>query len=191
MFNLQNDIDRCLAELDKGGLILYPTDTIWGIGCDATSEKAVEKIYTLKNRPGEKSMIILLENEKEITKYVQQANPSIFDYIKGIKKPTTIIYDNAKGLAKNLINTDGSIGIRITTDLFCKKLITSFGKPIVSTSANLSGYPAPAIYNDIDLNIKKGVGYIVKHRQDDETHALPSAVVKWNAVDGTATIIRP
>ena len=189
--NFNPDIGAALKVLHSGGLILYPTDTVWGIGCDATNETAVSKVFKLKNRPDEKSMIVLLANESEIGIYVSQAHPTIFDYIKGVSKPTTVIYDGARGLAKNLINKDGTIAIRIVKDAFCKKLIVAFGKPIVSTSANLSGYPAPAIFNEIDTLIKKGVNYIVQHRQDDLREALPSAIVKWNTIDGTAIVIRP
>lgn len=190
MLSWQNDLEESLDVLQQGGIILYPTDTVWGIGCDATNEKAVASIFKLKKRKDEKSMIILLADEKDISNYVSQANPKIFDYIKGIQKPTTVIYEGAKGIAKNLINTNGSIAIRIVKDEFCKKLIRSFGRPIVSTSANLSGYPSPSIYNDIDIAIKNGVDYIVQHRQDDLTESLPSAIVKLQA-DGSLTIIRP
>lgn len=190
MLSWQNDLKLSLDVLQQGGIILYPTDTVWGIGCDATNEKAVASIFKLKKRKDEKSMIILLADEKDISNYVSQANPKIFDYIKGIQKPTTVIYEGAKGIAKNLININGSIAIRIVKDEFCKKLIRSFGRPIVSTSANLSGYPSPSIYNDIDIAIKNGVDYIVQHRQDDLTESLPSAIVKLQA-DGSLTIIRP
>jgi L-threonylcarbamoyladenylate synthase len=188
--NFDIDIEEALTVLQNGGLILYPTDTVWGIGCDATNADAVAKIYALKKRSDEKSMIVLLADENEIPKYVTQPNPKIFDYIKGIHKPTTFIYDGGTNLAKNMIQGDGTIGIRITNDSFCKKLITRFGKPLVSTSANISGYPAPALFEDIDIEIKSGVDYIVQHRQDDVTSASPSAIVKLNA-DGSLTIIRP
>ena len=135
-------------------------------------------------------MIVLLADENDITKYVTQPSPKIFDYIKGIHKPTTFIYEGAINLAKNLMQGDCSIGIRITNDPFCKKLITRFGKPLVSTSANISGYPAPSIFEDVDYEIKSGVDYIVQHRQDDVTAASPSAIVKLN-IDGSLTIIRP
>lgn len=190
MLSFQNDIDHCIAELEKGGLILYPTDTVWGIGCDATNTLAVAKIYSLKKRSDEKSMIVLLADENEIIKYVTQPDPKIYDYIKGIHKPTTFIYEGGTGLAENMIQKDGSIAIRITNDPFCKQLINRFGKPIVSTSANISGYPAPALFEDIDIEIKNGVDYIVQHRQDDLTPAIPSVIVKWNA-DGSLSIIRP
>ncbi len=184
------DIENCLSVLHKGGVILYPTDTVWGLGCDATNETAVEKIYRIKQRNEDKSMIILLADEMDIIKYTDQPEPVIFDYIKGVHKPTTVIYESAKGLAKNIINKDGSIGIRIVHDSFCRKLIEQFGKPIVSTSSNISGYPPPAFFSDIDIAIKNGVDYIVQHRQDDLNAAMPSTVVKLGK-DGKIIIIRP
>lgn len=185
----ENDIRECLLTLESGGLILYPTDTVWGIGCDATNDEAVLKIYNLKRRNDDKSMIVLLADEKEIEKYVGEMNPVVVDYIKGIRKPTTVIYESARGLSKNLINKNGSIAIRIVKDKFCSELIKRFGKPIVSTSANISGYPPARIFPDIDIEIKSGVDYIVQHRQDDLAEAAPSAIVKWEA-DGSLTIIR-
>lgn len=134
-------------------------------------------------------MIVLLADENEIPKYVTQPDPRIYDYIKGIHKPTSFIYEGGIHLAKNLIQEDGTVAIRITTDHFCKQLIKRFGKPVVSTSANISGYPPPALYRDIDVAIKKGVDYIVEHRRDEVTESIPSAIVKWNA-DGSLTIIR-
>lgn len=190
MLGFENDIEQCILALTNGGLILYPTDTVWGIGCDATNAQAVESLYALKKRSDQKAMIILLADEKDILKYVTLPDPKIFDYIKGIHKPTTFVYEGGIGLATNVIQKDGSIAIRISNDPFCQKLIRTFGKPIVSTSANVSGYPPPAIFTDIDVIIKNGVDYIVQHRQDDLTAALPSAVVKWKA-DGTISIIRP
>ena len=186
----ESDIAECLKILEKGGIILYPTDTVWGIGCDATNAFAVAKIYALKKRSDEKSMIVLLADENEIIKYVTQPDPKIYDYIKGIHKPTSFIYDGGIGLAENMIQSNGTIAIRITNDPFCKQLITRFGKPVVSTSANISGYPPPAFFEDIDIEIKSGVDYIVQHRQDDLIPAEPSAIVKWNS-DGSLTIIRP
>ena len=185
----ENDNINCLSVLNAGGLILYPTDTVWGIGCDATNAAAVAKIYALKKRSDEKSMIVLLADEAEIPKYITQPNPKIFDYIKGVHKPTTFIYEGVTGLAENMIQADRTKAIRITRDPFCKQLINLFGKPLVSTSANISGYPATALFEDIDTEIKNGVDYIVQHRQDDLTAATPSAIVKLNA-DGSLTIIR-
>ena len=187
LFN--DDIAECIKVLKTGGLILYPTDTVWGIGCDAQNEKAVSKIYALKKRNEQKSMIILLSDEKDILKYSDQQFPSVFDYVKGAHKPVTVIYRKAINLAPNLINTDGSIGIRVVKDEFCKKLIDAFGKAIVSTSSNISGYPAPGVFSDIDIKIKKGVDYIVQHRQDETEPSTPSIVIKLNA-DGSYTVIR-
>ena len=187
--NFDDDIEKCLSVLHDGGLILYPTDTVWGIGCDATNQTAVAKIYELKKRSDEKSMIVLLADEKSIIKYITQPDLSVFDYLKQTTKPTTVIYEGAIGLAENLINKDGSIAIRIVSDMFCKHLIKRFKKPIVSTSANISGQSAPAIFKDIDDAIKNGVDYIVQHRRDDSKISAPSSIVKWNA-DGSLTIIR-
>ena len=187
---MKNDIEACLKVLDEGGLILYPTDTVWGIGCDATNEAAVAKIYALKNRNEEKSMIILLADEEDILEYTAQEHLTIFDYIKGIVRPVTVIYHDAKNLAKNLINKDGSVGIRIVKDDFCKQLIRAFGKPIVSTSSNVSGYPPPMYFNDIDIKIKDGVDYVVQYRQDDDIPGIPSTVIRLNE-DGSYIVIRP
>ena len=188
-FPYENDIRECLYVLQNGGLILYPTDTIWGIGCDAGSAAAVEKIYLLKKRSDKKTMIVLLEEEKEILKYVTQPDPKIFDYIKGVHKPTTVIYEGGIGLAHNLIQQDGTIGIRITNDPFCRQLIRQYGKPLVSTSANISGYPPPVVFSDIDVAIINGVDHVVQHRQKDTIPSQPSSIIKWNA-DGSLTIIR-
>jgi L-threonylcarbamoyladenylate synthase len=184
-----NDINECITVLENGGLILYPTDTIWGIGCDATNEKAVAKIYKLKQRADEKSMVVLVADEETITEYITQPDLKIFDYIKGIYKPTTVIYNGATGLAKNVIATDGTAAIRIVKDDFCKQLIRNFKKPIVSTSANISGYPPPTIFADIDIAIQNGVDYIVQYRQDDITPATPSAIIRWKT-DGSLQVIR-
>lgn len=186
---IDNDIEACLKVLTDGGIILYPTDTVWGIGCDSTNVTAVEKIYLLKNRNAQKSMIILLDDEKDILNYVDHQRALVFDFIKGIQKPLTVIYRGAKNLAPNLINEDGSIGIRLVKDPFCSTLIKKFGKPIVSTSSNVSGYPPPANFEDIDVKIKNGVDYIVQHRQDDFVTSLPSTVIRLND-DDSFTVIR-
>ncbi len=186
---IEEDIQSCIRVLKEGGLILYPTDTVWGIGCDATNEVAAAKIYQLKKRQESKSMIILVAKEEDILHYCDDTSPLIFDYIKGISKPVTVIYRKAKNLAKNIINQDGSIAIRIVKDKFCQKLIEEFGKPIVSTSSNISGYPAPALFCDIDFEIKQGVDYIVQYRQDDQTPANPSSIISIQE-DGKIQIIR-
>lgn len=189
MFLLEDDLKESLVTLNKGGLILYPTDTVWGIGCDATNEQAVAKIYALKKREDSKALIVLVAEEQAIMEFTDQTNIKIFDYIKGVHKPTTVIYEQAKGLAKNLIAEDGSIAIRICKDAFCNKLINLFGKPIVSTSANISGYPTPLCFNDISLDIIERVNYTVRHRQDENTIQQPSSIVKWDA-DGNLVMIR-
>lgn len=189
MIPFLDDIEMCLEVLHKGGTILYPTDTVWGIGCDATNPAAVAKIYQLKKRAEEKSMIVLLAAEKDINAYVTQPDFAVFDYLKTVVKPTTIIYDGATKLAENAINKDGTIAIRITSDLFCKHLLKRFKKPIISSSANLAGHASPGIFSNIEEAIKNGVDYIVKHRQSDINKAAPSAIIKWNK-NGTTTIIR-
>lgn len=188
--DFEQDIINALTVLRSGGLILYPTDTIWGIGCDATDPAAVEKVYTLKQRAAAKSLIVLMADKRDILKYTSQPDLRIFDFLDTVQKPTTIIYEGAIGLAPNLINADGTVAIRLVDDPFCRHLIKRFRKPLVSTSANISGDPAPAFFRDIDPRITTGVDYIVHHRRDDETPRQPSAIVKWNP-DGTITIIRP
>jgi L-threonylcarbamoyladenylate synthase len=190
MFVYEEDIQVCLSSLQNGGLILYPTDTVWGIGCDATNEEAVAKIFDLKKRVDSKALIVLLGEEAQISQYVADNNVQVFDYIKGIHKPTTVIYQKAMNLATNLMAEDGSVAIRITKDAFCKDLLKAFGKPIVSTSANISGYPTPLCFADISVDIKEGVQHVVKHRQEETNLQMPSSIVKWDE-DGNLIIIRP
>jgi L-threonylcarbamoyladenylate synthase len=133
MLPFNNDIEPCLEKLQQGGLILYPTDTVWGIGCDATNAEAVARIYALKKRADHKAMIVLVADERDILRYVTQPELKIFDYIKGVQRPTTVIYEGAIELAENLLAADGSVGIRICEDEFCKHLIKRFRKPLVST----------------------------------------------------------
>ncbi|MGB4883779.1 MAG: L-threonylcarbamoyladenylate synthase [Ferruginibacter sp.] len=186
----QHDIEQCLDILQKGGLILYPTDTVWGIGCDAQNKGAVEKIFNLKKRNEKKSMIVLIADESEITQFTNEAFPTVFDFIKGVHKPVTVVYPKAKNLAPNLLNADGSIAIRIVKKGFAKDLLKKFGKPIVSTSANLSGYPAPGNFYDVDIAIKKGVSYVVEFSRDVQKIASPSTVVTVDA-KGKINILRP
>ncbi len=177
--NFEQDIVRSLEVLHSGGLILYPTDTIWGIGCDATNSAAVEKVYQLKNRPGSKALVVLVSGEREVLQYVAAADLALFDFLQQQKKPTTVVYEGGIGFADNLTAGDGSIAIRICRDEFCKHLIRRFRKPIVSTSANLSGQPAPAIFSDISDDIKQGVDYVVQHRQTDHQPASASSIIRW------------
>jgi len=184
------DINSCLSVLRSGGIILYPTDTVWGIGCDATNAEAVARIYRLKNRSDEKSMIVLVAEEKDVLRYVAAPDLAVFDYLKQVTKPTTVVYDGALLLANNLVARDGSVAIRICHDPFCKQLIKRLGKPIVSTSANLSASPTPKIFDEISTEVREGVDYVVHYRRSDRQIAEPSSVVRWNK-DGSLTIIRP
>ena len=190
MSDFLNDIDNCLTVLKNGGIILYPTDTIWGIGCDATNADAVAKIYALKNRAEEKSMIVLLADTKAIVQYVTQPDFAVQDYLQQVTKPTTVIYDGAIGLAENVINKDGTVAIRIVKDEFCNHLIKRLKQPMVSTSANISGTPSPATFSEISDTIKNGVDYIVQHRQKEVLPVAASAIIRWTK-DGTVTVIRP
>jgi len=189
MFANNDDIQACLEILQNGGLILYPTDTVWGIGCDATNEAAVKRIFELKKREDTKAMIVLVKDEQSILGYVNINEVQVFDYIKGIHKPTTVIYQNAKNLATNLMANDGSVAIRVCKDKFCQELIAQFGKPIVSTSANVSTFPTPFCFRDISLDILEGVDYVVKHRREETEMQQPSSIIKWDE-NGQLIIIR-
>lgn len=189
MQHFESDISSCLEVLQGGGVILYPTDTVWGLGCDATNEEAVRKIFELKQRPAHNPMIALVADEREILKYVAAVDLSLFDYLDKVQKPTTVVYDGAIGLAPNLLNADGSIGIRICREPFCRALLKRFRKPIVSTSANLSGQATAAFYDEVDPAIRNGAGYVVSYRQDDRQPASPSSVIRWK--DGEVQVLRP
>ncbi|HUR10217.1 MAG TPA: L-threonylcarbamoyladenylate synthase [Flavitalea sp.] len=184
-----HDIEQCVEILKKGGLILYPTDTVWGIGCDATNPTAATKIYSLKKRVETKAMIVLVADPKDLLKYTASPDLSIIDHLATKQKPTTVIYEGAIGLAPNIIAPDGTIAMRITKDDFCRHLIKRFRKPIVSTSANFSGYPTPPTFDKIDTEIKNAVDYVVHYRRDDNRESVPSTVIMWK--NGRETIIRP
>ncbi|HEY0668733.1 MAG TPA: L-threonylcarbamoyladenylate synthase [Sphingobacteriaceae bacterium] len=186
---MKSEIEKALEVLKEGGVILYPTDTIWGIGCDATNPAAVEKIFKLKGRDAKKSLIILLDTENKLEGYVQDVPSIAYDLIEYAENPLTIIYSGAKNLAANVIHEDGSIGIRIVKHQFCQALIQRFRKPIVSTSANISGQPAPANFSEISDKISDGVDYVVNLEQDDTTPQKPSTIMKL-APDGQFTFIR-
>jgi L-threonylcarbamoyladenylate synthase len=183
MSHFENDINHSLKVLQSGGIILYPTDTIWGIGCDATNASAVKKIFQLKKRAEKKSMIILVNDENIIGDYVSNPSQKMISFIASQKKPTTAIFKNATHLPAQLINEDGSIAIRIVQDDFCKQLIFNLKKPLVSTSANISGEKFPQIFNDVSEEIKNGVDYIVQHRQNDFRINSPSSIIKLNDKD--------
>lgn len=186
---MQEEIKKACEVMRNGGIILYPTDTIWGIGCDATNEKAVQRVYELKQRSDSKSMLVLLDNPALLQTYVQEVPDIAWNLIELSDKPLTIIYEGAKNLASNLIAGDGSIGIRITAEAFSRELCHRYRKPIVSTSANVSGEPAPDRFSQIAAEIKNGVDYIVTYRQKETAPAKPSSIVKLGK-DGTIHIIR-
>ncbi|WP_270089498.1 L-threonylcarbamoyladenylate synthase [Sphingobacterium sp. SYP-B4668] len=174
----REDINKALETLKNGGLILYPTDTIWGIGCDATNAEAVERVFELKGRAKEKSLIVLLHNENQLAGYVNDVPEVAYQLIEYTDKPLTIIYSNAKNLASNAVADDGSIGIRLVKHPFCEQLLQRFRKPIISTSANVSGQPSAAKFDDIDEEIIKGVDYVVKYGQQERTIGTPSTIMK-------------
>lgn len=177
----KTDIDKCLAVLKEGGVILYPTDTIWGLGCDATNEAAVEKINQIKGRAADKSFIILLDTDSKIQSYVSEVPEVAYDLIEYAENPMTVIFDNARNLAKNVINQDGSVGIRVVRHDFVQQLLQRFRKPIVSTSANISGEPSPKNFDMISEDIKSKVDYIVEHQQEDHAEKKPSTIIKIGA----------
>lgn len=187
--DFENDIAQCLTVLKSGGTILYPTDTIWGIGCDATNADAVEKIIALKQRPDYKSFVVLVADEKEVLQYTASPDLAVFDYLQQAIKPTTVIYKHALGLADNVVAADGSIAIRICKDEFCRHLIKRLRKPLVSTSANVSGEASPANFAEISVSIINGVDYTVQYRRDERNVSTPSSIIKWE--NGMPFIIRP
>ncbi len=186
---LREEIAKAIEVLKSGGTILYPTDTIWGIGCDATNEQAVKKVQELKGRIASKSLIILLDNENKLGGYVREVPEIAYDLIEYAEKPLTIIYSGAKNLAPNVINEDGSIGIRIVKYPFCEQLIQRFRLPIVSTSANTSGNPAPKNCADIEEDVLNGVDYVVNWEQYDMAEKTPSTIMKLEP-DGRFSFIR-
>ena len=185
----ETEVENALQVLRNGGVILYPTDTIWGIGCDATNEEAVRKIYSIKQREDSKSLIILVAEERDILQYVAAPDPGVFNFIEEQTRPTTIIFDHALGLPDNLVAQDGSIAIRIVRDEFCRHLIKRLRKPVVSTSANISGEPSPQFFKEVSDSIKQSVDHIVQWRQDDQNSSQPSQIIKWNN-DGSYVVIR-
>lgn len=186
---MHQDIKKALEVLKNGGIILYPTDTIWGIGCDATNVEAVKRVYDIKQREDSKSMLVLMENPNRISSYVDDVPEVALDLIEVTDKPTTIIYSGAKNLASNLINSDGSIGIRITNEEFTQQLIQRFKKPIVSTSANISGDAPAQNFMEISEDIIDAVDYVVEYRQEEMTKAQASSIIKIGS-DWGVEIIR-
>jgi len=185
----EDDIVNCLETLQHGGIILYPTDTLWGIGCDATNPDAVKKIFQLKQRSVVKSMIVLLADPRDINRWVSRPEPFITDYLEKADRPTTVIYEGALGFAENLVGEDGTVAIRIVRENFCRHLIKRFRKPLVSTSANISGKEPPGNFTVISEEIKNGVDYIVKYRQQDNQPVKSSVLVRFNKL-GQPTVLR-
>jgi L-threonylcarbamoyladenylate synthase len=183
-----NEINKCIEVLKSGGIILYPTDTVWGIGCDATNEEAVKKIYELKQRNDSKSMIVIVGNDAMLQKYVVEIPDLAWDIIDISDKPTTIIYPKAKQLAKNVIAENGSVAIRMVKEGFCNQLVHRFNKPIVSTSANISELPTPLHFQEISDKIKNGVNYVIDQKFDTGTKKA-SAIIKIGLA-GEIEIIR-
>ncbi len=175
---MNKEIETTYRVLLEGNIILYPTDTIWGLGCDATNITAVRKIFEIKKRPSKKSMILLVNSVEMLRHYVTDDNFKLINFLNEQKEPTTGIFQRAVNLPSALIHSDGTVALRITKDPFCRKLINKLERPIVSTSANFSGKPTAALFTDIDPLIKDAVDYIVNYRQDATAKATPSRIVK-------------
>ena len=190
MVDFSADIRACVPILQAGGIILYPTDTIWGIGCDARNEAAVEKVFALKQRPKEKSMIILLADARDIFQYIAAPPPDVIHIMESFAGPTTVIFRGALGIAGNALSDDGSIAIRVPADAFCKALLKRAGVPLISTSANRSGGPTAGHFGAIDPVILNGVDYAVHYRRHDTAERRPSRIVRLNDA-GDVEVIRP
>ena len=171
------------------GVILYPTDTIWGIGCDATNEDAVRRVYEIKQRQDSKAMLVLVDSSVKVDFYVQDVPEVAWDLIDLADKPLTIIYSGARNLAANLLAEDGSVGIRVTNEDFSKRLCQQFRKAVVSTSANISGQPSPRNFSEISEEVKSAVDYIVGYRQEEMSNPKPSSIIKLDK-GGVIKIIR-
>jgi L-threonylcarbamoyladenylate synthase len=185
---IQEELLKSLEVLTKQQILLYPTDTVWGIGCDATSEEAVNKVFKLKQRSETKSLIILVDGLEMLQKYVPSISKEILNLLKSTTKPTTIIYNNPIGLAKNVVATDNTVAIRIPQNEFCKQLIAAFGKPIVSTSANISGTETPKSFKEISHVILESVDYVV-NLQREEVNDKSSTILKV-AENGEIIVLR-
>jgi len=184
-----DDLKKALEVLKRGGIILYPTDTIWGLGCDATRQYAVEKIFSIKQRNDGRSLIVLVNGFGMLEHYVRSVPEIAYQLAEIADKPLTIIYPKGRNLAPGVCGSDGSVGIRICFDGFCNELITRFGKPIISTSANISNTPAPAIFSEIDKVIAYSADYVVSYRQTDPARNTPSSIIKVED-NGVIKIIR-
>ena len=186
---MKEDIRKACEVMQKGGVILYPTDTIWGLGCDATDEEAVKRVYEIKRRADSKAMLVLVDNAVKVDFYVNEPPEVAFDLIEYATRPLTIIYDDARNLAPNLLAEDGSVGIRVTSEEFSKQLCFRFRKAIVSTSANVSGEPSPMTFSEISEEIKQAVDYIVQSRRNEAAVPKPSGIIKLGK-GGQVKVIR-
>lgn len=185
---MTHEINNCLATLKQGGLILYPTDTVWGIGCDASNDEAVKKVFRLKQREDSKALICLVADDRMLKKYIKKIPEVAYDLLDISEEPMTIIYDGPQNLAPNLIAEDNTIAIRIPNDDFCFQLLRRFNGAIVSTSANISGQPTPKSFKEISKDILKGVDYVV-NLHHEKISTKPSSVIKLGN-DGQVKIIR-
>lgn len=185
---MKEEIFNALTILNKGGVILYPTDTIWGLGCDATNSEAVQKIFDIKQRSDSKTMLILVDAFEMLKQYVAHVPEVVINLLTETTRPLTVIYPDVCKVSKYLIHSDGTTGIRIVNDDFCKQLISQFGKPVVSTSANISGEMHPKSFFQINFRLKQQVDYIVNLRQEEQTDAKPSRIVKVTQNNEVITI---
>ena len=185
------DLEEAVATLRRGGIILYPTDTVWGIGCDATNEEAVRRIYELKRREDSKSMLVLVAETHEVERLISEVPEVAYDLMELAVRPITIVYPSgASGVAPSLIGEGGSLGIRQTREAFSSALCRQLRHPIVSTSANISGEPTPLLFSGISEEIRSGVDYIVRYRQEDTTPREPSQIIQLG-VGGEVKVLRP
>lgn len=185
----KEDIRRAVEVMNQGGVILYPTDTIWGLGCDATNPEAVKRIYEIKQRTDAKALISLVDSETKVQFYVKEVPEVAWDVMEFSEKPMTVVFDGGRNLAPNLLAEDGSVAIRITKETFSKELCMRMKRAVVSTSANISGQPAPRCFSEISEEIKKAVDYICTSRQDEPPTQTASSIIKLGA-GGEVTIIR-
>ncbi|PID92626.1 MAG: translation factor Sua5 [Bacteroidetes bacterium] len=184
------EVEICKHYILEGGSILYPSDTIWGIGCDATNAQAVSRVFEIKRRPDYKSMLILVSDQDMLARYLEKVPGEAREVLDRANRPTTIIYPHARGLAKGLIAPDGSVGIRVCSDPFCHALIQATDRPVVSSSANYAGEPSPSSFAAIDPALHKEVDYVCKWRREETTTAQASSILKLEP-DGGITVIRP
>lgn len=189
MGTIADEVKKCIEVMRSGGVILYPTDTVWGIGCDASNAAAVKKVYEIKKRCDSKAMLLLVDSADRLARYVGNVPSVAWDLIELSTSPLTIIYDGARNIAPGLAAEDGSIGIRVTSELFSKELCYRFQKAVVSTSANVSGEPTPNNFGEISSEIIEAVDYVVNYKQLEKGKAKSSSIIKLTS-EGVVTVIR-